>query len=99
MDAGGGRTPTFATENADVPAAIWPMSANPPLAEAFDRMDIVTSHAICVDADLAVKADDRITDDGEAGVYYLVSGAMKFANDKVMKNTTIYVIAADLRKV
>ena len=99
VDGGGGRTPVPATVNANEKAAIWPMSSVPELATAFDRRDIVVSHVVCCENDLAVKADDRITDDSESGVYYLVKDAMKFQNDKVMRNTTVYVIAADRRTV
>jgi hypothetical protein len=92
-DAGGGRTPTYATINANAPACIAPLAADPVASAAFERQDIVTSHAIYTDSDLAVKAKDRITHGSDE---YIVAGSMKFDNSFVA-NVTVYVIAADLR--
>ena len=94
-DAGGGRTPNYSNVLAtSVPASIWPMAANEAIANAFDRMDIVTTHAICTDRDLGVKADQDIIVHGTD--IYKVAGAMKFENTLVA-NVTVYVVAADLR--
>ncbi len=95
-DAMGGRTPTYAVLTADVPASIWPMAANPMLANAFDRKDIVTDYAICTDRDISAKAKDEIVD--ADGSIYLVEGSMKFENTMV-ENVTVYVMAANLRIV
>ncbi len=89
----GAQGATYATQTADVPASIWPMGANPLIADAFKRMDIVTTHAICTDRDISAKAEDIITEGSDT---YLVSGSMKFANSFVA-NCVVYVLAADLR--
>ncbi len=94
-DASGARTATYATQNSGVPASIAPMAADPISASAFDRMDIVTSHAIYTDSDIGVKAKDQIIDGTDV---YEVKGAMKFENTMVA-NVTVYVVAADLRIV
>jgi hypothetical protein len=101
-DAGGGRTPNYTVVAANLPCSIWPLASDPKLSEAFSRMDIVTTHALCFDQDLGVKVNDLlITGDGTvdgAGDKYLVAGAIKF-EDPTVANVTVYLVAADLRIV
>jgi hypothetical protein len=94
-DSSGAPTPSYNTLNADVPACIAPMAADPVSAAAFDRKDIVTDFAIYTDSNLGVKAKDEIVDGTDV---YQVEGAMEFRNTMVA-NVTVYVIAANLRKV
>lgn len=86
-----GGTPTASTINANVKAAIWPTSM---MRESpFARMDLLGTHAILTDRDLAAQPEDRISYDGK---YYIVKGAGLFSMASISP-VTVYLMDTELR--
>ena len=91
----GGNTPTWASQNADVPCALWP--AGTAMARTFLRRELVGDHVIVVGSDLTISAKDRFTVSGESG-YFVVNGFEKF-NSETISSEIVYAIDVTKRTV
>lgn len=92
-DAIGGNASMWATQTANVRAAIW--TAGSSMVRGFQRRDIIGTHVIATDQDLSAKTSDRFI---HGGSYYLVNGVEKFSNSGV-SNETLFLHDVTLRTV
>jgi hypothetical protein len=92
-DSIGGNTPTWATQNADVKAAIWPAGSS--TVRGFGRRDIVGTHMIATDRNLSATTKDRFS---HGGVYYVVNGVEPYSNAGVTTEV-LYLHDVTLRTV
>lgn len=95
QNAIGGNTPTWSTQSADIPCAIWPAGST--LARTFMRRDIIGDHVIVVGSDLSVLSKDRLTVSGESG-YFAVNGFEKYESGAVSLEV-VYAIDVTKRTI
>ncbi len=91
QDAIGGNVPTWSTQTASVPVAVWPRNSS--ILRDLGRQDIIGTHTIVTDRDIGASAKDRMLIGGN---YYIVNGVQKFSNAFV-GGETLYQIDTTLR--
>jgi hypothetical protein len=92
-DAIAGNTPTWATQTANVRAAIWPAGSS--TSRTFLRREIIGDYVIATNQDLSATTKDRFS---HGGVYYVVNAVEKYSNAGVSVES-LYLHDCTLRTV